>query len=29
MSLASSGFELKTKRTRKREFLEEMELIVP
>lgn len=29
MSLASSGFELKTKRTRKREFLEEMELVVP
>lgn len=29
MSLASSGFELKTKRTRKREFLDEMELVVP
>ena len=29
MSLASGGFELKTKRTRKREFLEEMELVVP
>ena len=29
MSLSSSGFELKTKRTRKREFLDEMELVVP
>ncbi len=29
MSLANSGFELKTKRTRKREFLDEMELVVP
>ncbi len=29
MSLAASGFELKTKRTRKREFLDEMELVVP
>lgn len=29
MSLASNGFELKTKRTRKREFLDEMELVVP
>jgi transposase, IS5 family len=28
-SLASSGFELKAKRTRKREFLEEMERVVP
>ena len=29
ISLASSGFELKTKRTRKREFLDEMSLVVP
>lgn len=29
MSLASNGFEVKTKRTRKREFLDEMELVVP
>ena len=29
MSLASTGFELVTKRTRKREFLEEMNLVVP
>jgi IS5 family transposase len=29
MSLASSGFELQTKRTRKREFLDEMGLVVP
>lgn len=28
-SLASSGFELVTKRTRKREFLDEMNLVVP
>lgn len=28
-SLASSGFELATKRTRKREFLDEMNLVVP
>ena len=29
MSLGETGFELKTKRTRKREFLDEMELVVP
>src|SRR5665213_1052195 len=29
MSLASTGFELVTKRTRKREFLDEMNLVVP
>ncbi len=29
MSLANSGFELVTKRTRKREFLDEMNLVVP
>lgn len=29
MSLAASGFERKTKRTRKREFLDEMSLVVP
>ena len=29
MSLASTGFELITKRTRKREFLEEMNLVIP
>ena len=29
MSLASSGFERKTKRTRKRAFLEEMQRVVP
>lgn len=29
MSLFSSGFEQKTKRTRKREFFDEMELVVP
>ena len=29
MSLASSGFELVTKRTRKREFLDEMNLVIP
>ena len=29
MSLSESGFERKTKRTRKREFLEEMNLVVP
>jgi IS5 family transposase len=28
MSLSSNGFELKTGRTRKREFLDEMELVV-
>ena len=28
-SLAISGFELVTKRTRKREFLDEMNLVVP
>ena len=28
-SLASTGFELLTKRTRKREFLDEMNLVVP
>jgi IS5 family transposase len=28
-SFASSGFELVTKRTRKREFLDEMNLVVP
>ena len=28
MSLSESGFERKTKRTRKREFLEEMNLVV-
>jgi IS5 family transposase len=29
MSLASSGFELITKRTRKREFLDAVNLVVP
>ena len=29
MSLSSTGFERKTKRTRKREFLNEMQLVVP
>lgn len=29
MSLGGSGFERKTKRTRKREFLDEMNLVVP
>jgi IS5 family transposase len=29
MSLGASGSERKTKRTRKREFLDEMELVVP
>lgn len=29
MSLGESGFERKSKRTRKREFLDEMELVVP
>ena len=29
ISLANSGFELVTKRTRKREFLDEMNLVVP
>ena len=29
MSLAHSGFELVTKRTRKREFLDEMNLVIP
>ena len=29
ISLASSGFELVTKRTRKRVFLDEMSLVVP
>ncbi len=29
MSLASTGFELVTKRTRKREFLDEMNLVIP
>ena len=29
MSLASTGFELVTKRTRKREFLDEMDLVIP
>ena len=29
MSLSDSGFERKTKRTRKREFLDEMDLVVP
>jgi transposase, IS5 family len=29
MSLGESGFERKTKRTRKREFLDEMDLVVP
>ena len=29
MSLATTGFELVHKRTRKREFLDEMELVVP
>ena len=28
-TFASTGFELVTKRTRKREFLEEMNLVVP
>ena len=29
LSLGESGFERKTKRTRKREFLDEMNLVVP
>ena len=29
VSLGESGFERKTKRTRKREFLDEMNLMVP
>jgi IS5 family transposase len=29
MSLSETGFERKTKRTRKREFLDEMNLVVP
>jgi IS5 family transposase len=29
MSLGDTGFERKTKRTRKREFLDEMNLVVP
>ena len=29
MSLGESGYERKTKRTRKREFLDEMDLVVP
>lgn len=29
MSLCTAGFERKTKRTRKREFLDEMNLVVP
>ena len=29
MSLAQTGFELVTKRTRKREFLDEMNLVIP
>ena len=29
MSLASTGFELVAKRTRKREFLDEMDLVIP
>lgn len=29
MSLGENGFERKTKRTRKREFLDEMNLVVP
>lgn len=29
MNLSESGFERKTKRTRKREFLDEMNLVVP
>ena len=29
MSLAHTGFELVTKRTRKREFLDEMDLVIP
>ena len=29
MSLASTGFELVTKRTRKREFLDEMNIVIP
>ena len=29
ISLANTGFELVTKRTRKREFLDEMNLMVP
>jgi len=29
MSLGAAGFERKTKRTRKREFLDEMDLVVP
>jgi len=29
MSLAATGFELVNKRTRKREFLDEMNLLIP
>ena len=29
MSLAQTGFELVTRRTRKREFLDEMNLVIP
>jgi hypothetical protein len=29
ISLATTGFELATKRTRKREFLDEMNLVIP
>jgi IS5 family transposase len=29
MNLATTGFELVTKRTRKREFLDEMNLVIP
>mgnify|MGYP001265002544 CR=1 FL=1 len=29
MSLAQTGFELVTKRSRKREFLDEMNLVIP
>ena len=29
MSLSTTGFERKAKRTRKREFLDEMNLVVP
>ena len=29
ISLATTGFELVTKRTRKREFLDEMNLVIP
>lgn len=29
MSLAHTGFELITKRTRKREFLDEMNMVIP